>query len=226
MRVTKIGAALFNRPAPIIRGVLAVESPQQSENVVLDAILEHVDPGISMVDADLSFVAFNSKFVELFELPASFKIGSTMSDFIRHNAERGLYGEVDIEQTVAELVHPDRHFKARELERTLADGTVLQIRVIPVASGGQVSTYTDVTEVRKTERALRESEALFKSVLDNLPAVVFLRSPDGRFKLINRHYEETYGVKHENVLGKTLYDIYPKDQADKFNALDQQAIAA
>lgn len=45
-----------------------MEAPEQIQNAVLEAILEHVDQGISMVDADLRFIAFNSKFIELFKL--------------------------------------------------------------------------------------------------------------------------------------------------------------
>ena len=85
---------------------------------------------------------------------------------------------------------------------------------------------TNALERNRAEVALRDSEALFKTVIDNMPAVVFLKGVDGAFRLINRAYEELYEVKYEDVRGKTLYDIYPKEQADAFTRSDREAIEA
>ncbi len=81
-------------------------------------------------------------------------------------------------------------------------------------------------EQRVSDRTaeLKESQSLFKTVLDNMPAVVFLKSTEGRFQLINRRYEELYNVKSEEVLGKNLYDLYPQDLADAFSAIDRRVI--
>jgi len=71
---------------------------------------------------------------------------------------------------------------------------------------------------------LKRSEAQFKTVLDNMPAIVFLKSMDGRFQLINKRYEDVYEVKFEDIEGKNLYDMFPKDLADEFSAIDQAVI--
>jgi PAS domain S-box-containing protein len=80
---------------------------------------------------------------------------------------------------------------------------------------------------RVVERG-RSEAARFKSVVDNMPAHVFLRDRDGRFILINRQYEEFYGVTNDFVRGKTLHEV---EQAagfglapDKNAAIDAQVI--
>lgn len=73
---------------------------------------------------------------------------------------------------------------------------------------------------------LNESRSVLKSILDNMPAAVFLKDNEGRFRLINRRYEEIYGVRFDDVVGKELHDIYPKEQADKFLAYDRRVLEA
>lgn len=162
-----------------------------------------------MVDTDLNFISFNSKFVELFQLPPTFKIGCSMRDFIRHNVENGLYGEVDVEQTVNELAHPDRHFKVRQLERTRPDGTVIQIRIIPVGSGGQVSTYSDVTDIRKTEKALREREEWFRSLLESAPDATIILDEAGVIRLVNNQTKALFGYSTGELVGENVDILVP-----------------
>ena len=71
---------------------------------------------------------------------------------------------------------------------------------------------------------LDASRTLFKTVLDNMPAVVFLKSPEGRFELVNRQYEERYSVDQETIRGKTLHDLYPKELADKLTGFDREVV--
>jgi len=74
------------------------------------------------------------------------------------------------------------------------------------------------------ETALQESEQRFKTVLDNMPAAVFLRNRDGRFTVINRGYKEIYQVEEENFFGKTLHDLLPAAEADKYAAEDREVM--
>ncbi len=89
-------------------------------------------------------------------------------------------------------------------------------------SSKELSEATD--KARRAAEELRESQALFKTVLDNMPAVMFLRDLDGRYQLINRIYEDVYGVSRDTVQGQTLKDVFPKAEADEYGAHDQEAI--
>jgi len=70
------------------------------------------------------------------------------------------------------------------------------------------------TQLGRVVERTRSEAARFKSVIDNLPAMVHLRDLDGRFILINRKYEEFYGVKDENLRGKTLFDANIQSEFD------------
>jgi sigma-B regulation protein RsbU (phosphoserine phosphatase) len=83
---------------------------------------------------------------------------------------------------------------------------------------------TDITERKRAEEALRKSEELFTTVLDHMPAPVYLRDLEGRFKLINREYGKVWGVTKDGVRGKTPHEVFPKQQADEFMVLDRAVL--
>jgi len=82
----------------------------------------------------------------------------------------------------------------------------------------------DVSEYKQAETTLRESEIRLKTIVDNMPAAVFLRDGDGRFVFVNRTYEEMYGVKNADVRGKALHKVFPKEEALKYSEHDARVI--
>ena len=134
------------------------EKELAEQSVVLGAILENVDQGISLADADLNIVAFNRRFLELLEFPSErFRPGDAFEKFIRYNAERGEYGQGDVEKLVRERVELAKRFEPHCFERTRPDGIVIEIRGNPLPAGGFVTTYTDVTQRKRGEEELRQA---------------------------------------------------------------------
>lgn len=85
-----------------------------------------------------------------------------------------------------------------------------------------------VASVRKAhqmaETALRNSEALYHSLVENLPLNIFQKDLRGRFIYANRHLCQLLGRKPSEIVGKTSHDVYPPDLAEKFAANDQIVI--
>jgi len=77
----------------------------------------------------------------------------------------------------------------------------------------------------KTEE-LRRSEASLRHILENLPAMVFMKEAASlRFVLFNRAGEELLGRNRDELLGKNDYDLFPREEADFFAVKDREALS-
>jgi PAS domain S-box-containing protein len=127
---------------------------------LLQATLQNVDQGISVIDADLRLVAWNRRYVELLRLPADeIRIGRPVEEILRLNALRGELGPGDPEEQIQKRLAHLRRATPYVFQRVRRDGTVLEIRgqPMPGPSGGFVTSYTDVTEYVRAQRALEEA---------------------------------------------------------------------
>ena len=82
----------------------------------------------------------------------------------------------------------------------------------------------EILAKEQTERALQESEERLKAILDNSTTVVYLKDIDGQYLLINKHYEQLFHITREQIIGKTDYDIFPRETAEKFQANDIEVL--
>lgn len=127
---------------------------------ILLATLEHIDQGISVVDGKMRLVAWNQRYQQLFNYPSDMLyVGRSVADLIRINAERGELGHVanlDIEAEISKRIGYMRAGSRHIFERTLRTGQVIALRGRPLPGGGYVTTYSDVTDYKHVEHALRD----------------------------------------------------------------------
>jgi PAS domain S-box-containing protein len=72
---------------------------------------------------------------------------------------------------------------------------------------------SDVTEWKKMEQALKESEAKYKELAESITDVFFAMDSKLRYTYWNRASEELTGIPAKDALGKRVYDIFPDDEA-------------
>jgi PAS domain S-box-containing protein len=81
-------------------------------------------------------------------------------------------------------------------------------------------------ELEKTHRALQEQESLFRGFLNTSPAIAWMKDDEGRYVYFSRSYEQRVGIRAEDRLGKTSYDLWPADVAEKLLENDRKVLAA
>jgi PAS domain S-box-containing protein len=82
------------------------------------------------------------------------------------------------------------------------------------------------TQSKRAEMACIASEQRLQAILDNSPAVIFLKDLQGRHLLVNRRFEELFHITSEKALGRTDHDLFPAEIADRFQANDRAVVAA
>jgi PAS domain S-box-containing protein len=83
-----------------------------------------------------------------------------------------------------------------------------------------------VAERKRAEEALRASQRLLQSVMDNSGAIIYVKDLEGRFILVNRRFEEIFGMDPIAIAGKTDGEVFPRELAETFRSGDRAALAA
>lgn len=179
----------------------------------LQAALDLIDQGFTLINEDLTLVAWNKAFCRLLDFPDSLAYeGASFESFMRYNALRGEYGEGDPEAHVRKRVDAARTFQPHVLERVRPNGMVLRVQGVPVPGHGFVTLYSDVTQQRRSEQLIREqnslletrvvertaalqrSEAQMRLITDSIPALVAYFDADLHYRYTNRGYQDWFGI--------------------------------
>ncbi|NBA97782.1 PAS domain-containing hybrid sensor histidine kinase/response regulator [Pseudomonas sp. R5(2019)] len=130
----------------------------QFNRALLQGAIENISQGISVVDQSLRLVAWNRRYLELFNYPDGLiGVGRPIADIIRYNAERGLCGPGEAQVHVARRLHWMRQGRAHTSERLFPNGRVIELIGNPMPGGGFVMSFIDITAFREAEAALKES---------------------------------------------------------------------
>lgn len=123
---------------------------------LLAATFENIDAGISVVDSDLNLVAWNTRYIELFDYPPEMvRVGAPIADLIRFNVRRGDFPHGDAERHVDKRIRHLRRRQPYSSERQRADGRVIKSIGGPMPGGGYVTSFTDITEEARVRAELR-----------------------------------------------------------------------
>lgn len=125
---------------------------------VLEAALENMSQGISVVDAELRLVAWNRRYQELFGYPSGMlRVGMPIAEAsswaLREIA--GIHEPPDEGKALRRRLSHMRAGTSHLSERVFPDGSIIEIRGNPMPGGGFVATFTDVTAFREAEVGLK-----------------------------------------------------------------------
>ena len=143
-----------------------------------------------------------------------------------------------------EFVHPDDRDKTVALNREIAnkgvkvtcfenryrakDGSYRWLSWVSDARQPEGLTYAvarDVTEAKRAEEALAQEWNLLRTLIDNLPDSIYVKDRDSRFLLCNEKVLGCTGTREfADVLGKTDFDLFPRESAERFYAEEQEVI--
>ncbi|PXF32364.1 histidine kinase [Pokkaliibacter plantistimulans] len=208
-----IGSTLRGRDMQIGDVVTIVDEASQAlqfNRSMLQATIENISLGITVVDNQQRLMVWNRAYLAMFSHPPGLiSVGRPIEEVYRHLALQGEFGPGDPEEHVHRRMELLKQGRSNSYERHRADGTVLEVRGNQMPGGGYVTTYTDITQYKRTESALRESERSIRIYTDNVPALIAYFDSERRYRFINQAYEDMFGLDRNSIAGIPCYDVLP-----------------
>lgn len=206
----------------------------------LENVIDNSVDAIGIVDRQGRFILWNRRAAEIYGYPFQELTGKTAFD---------LYADpYELERMLIKLRH-EGVVRECEIAMKKSDGSIvpmdISISLLKDDQGetiGSVCVARDLSERKKNEmelkrardelrrysrdleRQVRERTRAINSILRYTPAVVHIKDKQCHYKLVNPRFEELFGVKNEEIQGKSARDIFPPEVAARFRSSDLKVL--
>ncbi|MHB9073729.1 MAG: PAS domain-containing sensor histidine kinase [Desulfobaccales bacterium] len=216
------------------------EAELQRTTEYLENVIDNSVDAIGIVDRHGKFILWNRRSVEIY--------GYTREELADKTAFE-LYADPDELDCMLKTLRRDGVVREFEIPMQKKDGAIvpmdISISLLKDNAGrtiGSVCLARDLSERKQAEAALkhaqeelsrysrdlerqvRERTQEINSILRYTPSVVYIKDREGRYTLVNSRYEEVFGIRNEQIRGKTDHEIFPRTIADQFRASDLRVL--
>jgi PAS domain S-box-containing protein len=184
-------------------------------------LLDLSNDAIFVRDADDHVTYWNKAATELYGFTREEALGRVTHELLQTQFPAQL-------EIINEQLHRDERWNG-ELVHARKDGTKVIVTsrwVLDRKGNGNalriLETNSDITQQKRTEKALRESEERFRAIVETTPECVKLVSADGTLLHMNRPGLEMVGARSaDEVLGKNVYDLIAPEDRDRYKAFNE-----
>ncbi len=237
------------RTAELVRAnehlVQEIEERKRTENELkrikeyLENVIDNSVDAIGIVDRQGRFILWNRRAAEIYGYPFQALAGKTAFDLYADPAEldrmlgklrrEGVVREYEItmKKSDGSIVPMDISISLLKDDQGKTIGSVCVARDLSRRKRDEMQLQRAQDELRRysrdLERQVRERTRAINSILHYTPAVVYLKDKFGRYRLVNPRFEELFGIKNEDIQGKSDQDIFP-EVANQFRTNDLQVL--
>ncbi len=189
----------------------------------LQSILDNTNSLVFIKDLEGKFIFVNRPFERKVKLTSQFILGHTDYDFYPKEAADKFW-ESDNETILKkETIEFDGMIMEHEgptyyhtLKFPLYDNKNVMYGICGIT--------TDITKRKEIEENLKATKDQLQAILDNTNSLVAIRSTEGEYLFVNREYEKLFHMNSGELLGKSLFDFFPKETADEIFRHDSEVI--
>jgi two-component system, cell cycle sensor histidine kinase and response regulator CckA len=192
---------------------LEIERKQSEEEIkkrqeYLEAVLHAALDAIVTLDASHHILEWNPGAEQIFGYSRDEAVGRNLDDLVSRP------DVVDEAKAITKKVLSGQHLVPLETVRYRKDGTPVNVILAssPIQIEGElhgaVGVYTDITDRKRAEEALREGEEKFRLTFESVPdAVTISGIEDGRYLSVNNGFCRITGYSKEEAIGKTAFEL-------------------
>ena len=216
----------------LLRSVRYAVERHQAEIALLEAeqkyrsVFDHLVEGIFQTSPDGHYLLANMGLARIYGYNSPEELMQSVQDISRE-----VYVLTGRRDEFVRIMQERDTITGFESQIYRKDGSVIWIsencRAIRDARGQLLyyeGTVEDITQRKQAEDKLRESEALYHSLVETLPQSIFRKDLAGHYTFANLQFCKMAGVSAEELIGKSIFDIFPPHLAEKREKNDQQVI--
>lgn len=182
-----------------------------------ETILEKPPIGVFLIDENKKIKKINKCARELVGFDYDHEIAETPGHQNVCPVEKG-------KRTITDL---GKDADTSEKEVVHKDDTIIPIlkTASPVTIGSEeflFEAFIDITELKRTDEALKERELFLDTLINAVPIPVFYKDTDGKYVGFNNAFESFFGKSKQELIGKSVFDISPPELAKIYHAKDQE----
>ncbi len=194
---------------PVVEATRSGAMPTSEQHQLLADALEALDHGFAIFDADGLLHMCNSKYRDLRGDEGSISPGAPYETLIRSSLEGGAFADVDDQEAwIRRQLESHTAADGRQLEKRLSGERWVATSRYRLRDGWVAALRVDITELKRREAALRESEERFRALADAAFEAIVVHD-DERIIDANPAFVALFGFSHDELLGMDLWQLAP-----------------
>jgi len=197
------------------------------EKTLLQSLLDNIPDAIFFKDRDSRFTKINKQMQVIYGKSHETIVGKTDFDLFAEDHARDAYND---EQ---EIIRTGKPMVAKLEKETFDDGHFNWVNTtkVPLQDDqariiGTMGISRNVTELKQAQDELSNERTMLKTIIDHALAGIFVKDATGRYLVVNKRHAMYLGARDEaDVVGKTLYDFFPHEEAKRISGADHKIMA-
>jgi PAS domain S-box-containing protein len=196
----------------------------RNSKIQFEELFNNISSGVAIYEtkdegADFIFVDINKSGEQFSKVRREEIIGKSIRQVFPGVTKMGLF---EVLQRVWKTGQPQKHPVCLYQDERLTEWVENYVFKLPL--GKIVAVYEDLTEYKKAQEGLEEAKDYLDSIINTIGDPVFVKDGQHRFILINDAFRDLIGRPRQEIIGKTDYDFFPKEQVDIFLAKDEELL--
>jgi PAS domain S-box-containing protein len=198
-------------------------APWMNDSALFCQLMDCLPDAVYFKDAKGRFIRINRVLAGWYGLkdPAR-AVGKTEADFVPPGfAKATLENERRMIETGVPILDQEERVVGKDGKSHWVLTTKLPLRNGKGRIAGTMGISRDIRNVKRAEEKARDSEALYRSLIETLPQCIFRKDVDGKYVYVNQRVCDLHGLAPQDILGKSDLDINPPGLAAKYRRDDQ-----
>ena len=194
------------------------ESELSNERNFLKTLYQAIPDLIWIKDLNGVYLSCNSRFEDFFGAKEAEIIGKTDYDFVdKYLADSFKLNDKKVMQSGQVNINEEKIAFANDGHEEILHTTKIPTYDKEGKINGVMGVSRDITSIKEIQKELELKEQYQRALLDNFPFMIWLKDEESRFLAINQSMVNASGfTETKDIIGKTDYDIWPKELADEY----------